>query len=150
MHAAVVEAVPAGAHRSLAEATEEGLAAVVEHVVFAGHVEYRQPVAFSICSASSNSSSRESCETSPVWMMKSGRRGSAFTFAIASRKVARASALGGLLKPMWLSLSWTKVNGLRGRAAQRRSYRLSSPIDCPIPPSNANSAPVPAHAMQLR
>ena len=42
VHAAMVEAVPAGPHRSLAEAVEEGLAAVrVEHVVLARNEENR-------------------------------------------------------------------------------------------------------------
>ena len=130
VHAAMVEAVPAGARDAFAEAVEERLAAVgVEHVVLAGDEEHRQARSPSASGRRRRTrSSRESCETSPVWMMKSGWTGSAFTLAIASRKVARASALGGLLKPMWLSLSWTKVNGLPwcGEAAQRARRRARS------------------------
>ena len=42
VHAALVEAVPAGALRALAESLQVALAVVFEHVVLAGHVEHRQ------------------------------------------------------------------------------------------------------------
>src|SRR5690242_2879647 len=47
MHAAMVEAVPAGTLAALAEAAKERLAAVrVEHVMLARHEEHRQPKLF--------------------------------------------------------------------------------------------------------
>jgi len=51
---------------------------------------------------------------------------------------------------MWLSLSWTKVNGfVEGRRAGDATA-ASRPIELAIPPLKANSAPVPAHAMHFR
>jgi hypothetical protein len=93
----------------------------------------------------------DSCETSPVWMMKSGWIGSALTFAIASRKVARASALGGLLKPMWLSLSCRKVNACAAAVPRNGAAKAASnPREAGTPEFRANKAPVPAHAMHFK
>ena len=93
---------------------------------------------------------RESCETSPVWMMKSGRTGSAWTLAIASRKVARASALGGLLKPIWLSLSWTKLNGAAARLADGRGNGAveADRAGDPAVEGEQGARPRPGHALE--
>ena len=83
-------------------------------------------------------------------MTKSGWCGSAFTLAIASRKVARASALGGLLKPMWLSLSWTKVNGFGRARLERRGKRAVEPDRAadPAVEREQGAGPGPGHALQ--
>ena len=83
-------------------------------------------------------------------MTKSGRCGSAFTLAIASRNVARASAFGGLLKPIWLSLICAKVKGAAAECLTGAASAASSPIELPTPPLKANSAPVPAQAMHFK
>ena len=84
--------------------------------------------------------------TSPVWMMKSGLFGIAAILAIASRKVARASGLNGLEKPMWLSLTCTKLNG----AALRVAAPASSAIPAGTPPARVQTRPVPAQVMHFR
>src|SRR3954452_6950961 len=82
--------------------------------------------------------------------MKSGCSRSAFTLATASRKVARASALGGLLKPIWLSLICRNVKEAARDGRTGAASAASRPIELPTPPLNANNAPVPAHAMHFR
>jgi len=42
-------------------------------------------------------------------MMKSGVCGTEFILSTAARRVAVTSGLAGLLKPIWLSLIWTKL-----------------------------------------
>ncbi len=50
---------------------------------------------------------------SPVCNTSAGLCGSALTFATASCSVAVTSLFASLLKPMWLSLIWTKKMLLR-------------------------------------
>ncbi len=99
-----------------------------------------------IWSASSNSWSLDSWLTSPVWMMKSGCCGIARILAIASPKVALGSGFAALLKPMWLSLTCTKVKGFVPAGLASAASRL---IELANPPETLHTAPVPAQAMHL-
>src|SRR5580658_10735707 len=78
-------------------------------------------------------------------MMKSGLVGIAAILAMASRKVTRASGLNGLEKPMWLSLTWTKLNG----AARRVAAAASRPIAAGAPPASVQTRPAPAQLMHF-
>jgi hypothetical protein len=83
---------------------------------------------------------------SPVWIMKEGFAGKAFTLAIASVSVPLALGLAGLSKPMWLSLSWRKLKALDSSA-------LASPIrpvERGMPPASVHKMPVPAQVMHSR
>src|SRR5580704_3055712 len=79
-------------------------------------------------------------------MMKSGFFGIAAILAIASRRVARASGLNGLEKPMWLSLTWTKLNG----AVFTVAAAASRPIEAGMPPATVQTRPVPLQVMHFR
>src|SRR5689334_20249445 len=78
--------------------------------------------------------------------MKAGFDFTAFTLAIASRKVPSASGLAGLLKPMWVSLICRKVKP----DASAANASPSSPTDFGTPPDNAHRTPVPAQIMHSR
>ena len=101
------------------------------------------------CCAVSNSVGAESCVMSPVWSRKAGRVGSALMRSIDSRSVAVTSWFAALLKPMWLSLIWTK-----NRSPFATSVPMSRPrpsaVEVGMPPVIAQSMPVPAQAMHLR
>src|SRR3974390_3406129 len=102
-----------------------------------------------ILSASSNSAGFDRCEMSPVWIMKAGRAGSSFTCAIAPSSVPLAFGLGGLSKPMWLSLICRKVKPFTS-CAMASSI---SPTAAGTPPETVQSTPVPAqviHSSTLR
>src|SRR6516165_10319446 len=71
--------------------------------------------------------------------MKAGFDFTAFTLAIASRKVPSASGLAGLLKPIWLSLICRKVKP----DASAANASPSSPTDFGTPPDNAQARPYP-------
>ena len=58
---------------------------------------------------------------SPVWRTNAGGVGSALILAMASRSVAVTSGFAALLKPMWLSLIWTKL---------RSAFRCSTSGSC--------------------
>jgi hypothetical protein len=106
MHAVVVEAVPAVAQRALAVAGEVGRAvALIQHVVLARHVEHGQSGLLEDLVGVVELLVAGQLADVAVCRMKAGCSGRALILAIASRKVARASGLGGLLKPMWLSLT---------------------------------------------
>ncbi len=83
---------------------------------------------------------------SPEWMMKSGWWGRALILAIASRNVTLASGLAGLAKPMWLSLTCTKVKALVLAGAAAAWSRV---IELASPPATLQTAPAPAQAMHL-
>jgi hypothetical protein len=58
----------------------------------------------------SNCSGSVRCVRSPVCNRNSGVFGNALMRMIASRVVPTTSVFAGLLKPMWLSLIWTKFS----------------------------------------
>src|SRR5271169_1941451 len=76
--------------------------------------------------------------------MNAGLPGIARTLSIAASRVARASGLAGLEKPMWLSEIWTKENPL--------SAALAEPMrrEAGTPPATVHRTPVPAQSMHLR
>ena len=59
---------------------------------------------------------------SPVCSRKSGGVGSALILSMATCSVAVTSGLASLLKPMWLSLIWTKLKS----ALHVRHVRLAA------------------------
>ena len=63
-----------------------------------------------ICCAVSNSAALADWVMSPVCSRKSGAPGRALILSMASFSVPVTSWLAALLKPMWLSLIWTKLN----------------------------------------
>src|SRR6266566_9101151 len=81
--------------------------------------------------------------------MKDGVLGSVLIFATASRKVAATSLFASLLKPMWLSLIWTKLRSAPAARAAASEARLRV-CDLRIPPDMVQRTPVPAQAMHLR
>src|SRR5437016_3958192 len=81
--------------------------------------------------------------------MKDGVLGSVLIFATASRKVAATSLFASLLKPMWLSLIWTKLRSAPAARAAASEARLRV-CDLRIPPVMVQRIPVPAQAMHLR
>jgi hypothetical protein len=84
---------------------------------------------------------------SPVWSTNAGRVGRARMAAIVSRRVASGSGLAGFLKPMWLSLTWTK---LRPPAAADVADRADdSRAEAGKPPPRVQTTPAPAHARHL-
>src|SRR5882762_8986350 len=83
--------------------------------------------------------------------MKDGVLGSALIFATASRKVAATSLFASLLKPMWLSLIWTKLRSAPApKAFGAASETRLRVCDLRIPPVMVQRTPVPAQAMHLR
>jgi len=83
---------------------------------------------------------------SPVCSMNSGATGKALILVTAACSVETTSGFAGLLKPMWLSLIWTKLNSPAACwcEASLRLYDLSTP------PWSTHRAPVPAQAMHFR
>src|SRR5438477_5371700 len=81
--------------------------------------------------------------------MKDGVLGSVLIFATASRKVAATSLFASLLKPIWLSLIWTKLRSAPAARAAASEGRLRV-CDLRIPPVMVQRTPVPAQAMHLR
>src|SRR6266567_6776564 len=81
--------------------------------------------------------------------MNDGALGSALIFATASRNVVATSLFASLLKPMWLSLIWTKLRSDPAARAAASENRLRV-CDLRIPPLMVQRTPVPAHAMHLR
>ena len=81
---------------------------------------------------------------SPVWMMKAGLPGMASTLSIAASKVAFASGLAGLEKPIWLSESWTKEKPPSAAFAEPISREAGTP------PATVQTTPVPAQSMHFR
>src|ERR1700719_539013 len=86
--------------------------------------------------------------TSPVCRIKSACCFDCETLilSMAAFSVAVTSVLAGLLKPMWLSLIWKKLN-------EPASAGLCVPAkrrDVGTPPMKVHSSPVPAHAIQVR
>src|SRR5882724_3440698 len=67
--------------------------------------------------------------------MKDGVLGSVLIFATASRKVAATSLFASLLKPMWLSLIWTKLRSAPAARAAASETRLRV-CDLRIPPGS--------------
>src|SRR5262249_5618314 len=90
---------------------------------------------------------------SPVCSSRAGCWGRALMRLTASRSVAVTSVFGGRLKPMWLSLIWTKRKSLVVAAAGCGSAlpALSSTgLQPRMPPLTVQNRPVPAQAMHLR
>src|SRR6202034_1260571 len=81
-------------------------------------------------------------------MMKSGLWSIALILLIAVCRVAVTSGLAGLLKPMWLSLIWTKVKS--PPLPPLRCAVLANARDDGMPPLIVQTSPVPAHAMHFR
>src|SRR5262245_22698199 len=98
-----------------------------------------------ISAAVSNSSAFDSCDTSPVWITSAGGFGSLAMRSSAACSVAFGSGFASLLKPMLLSLIWTKVNPSAG-AAFAALVRLNPRG---TPPTTLHTMPVPAQAMHL-
>src|SRR5579859_6756830 len=86
---------------------------------------------------------------SPVCRMKLGFTGSALILSTAAFNVAATSGLAGLLKPMWLSLIWTKLSSPRAcfPVSPESPLRL---YDLSTPPCITQKAPVPAQAMHFK
>ena len=80
---------------------------------------------------------------SPVWSRKAGLGESAAMRATAAVMVAAVSGLAGLLKPIWVSLIWTKVSPPVAAAASLSSKERGTP------PLTVQSRPAPAQAMQF-
>src|SRR5579872_591154 len=97
-----------------------------------------------ICSASSNWSAFAVWLMSPVWIRNAALSCIAATLSIAALRVARASGLAGLAKPMWLSEIWTKE--------KPPVPAFASPMrrEDGTPPATVQTTPVPAHSMHLR
>src|SRR5881396_3228066 len=81
--------------------------------------------------------------------MNDGALGSALILVTASRNVAATSLFASLLKPMWLSLIWTKLRSAPAARAAASEARLRV-CDLRIPPVMVQRTPVPAQAMHLR
>src|SRR5258707_132699 len=101
-----------------------------------------------ICSAVSNSSVFDRWVTSPVCSSIEGLVGNLAIRSSAACKVALGSGLASLLKPMWLSLIWTKVKSL--------PLAISAALAAPprpsargTPPLTVQTMPVPAQAMHF-
>ncbi len=101
-----------------------------------------KPVAVISWCAVSNCAGFERWVMSPVWIMKAGFRGSAFTWFSASASVSVVCGFAGLSKPRWLSLICAKVNALSAASA--------SPImrERGTPPTTVHTIAVPAQVMQ--
>ena len=97
----------------------------------------------------SNCSGSVRCVRSPVWSRNSGGFGNALMRMIASRVVPTTSVFAGLLKPMWLSLIWTKFS-----SAVAIAFRLfaswPNAVEVNSPPLIDQMTPVPAQAIHLR
>jgi hypothetical protein len=77
-----------------------------------------------------------------------GLAGMALIFATASRKVARASGLGSLAKPMWLSLTCRKVKGVTADFGAAMAW--SRLTELRTPPPTLQTRPVPAQPIHSR
>ncbi len=82
---------------------------------------------------------------SPVCSMKAGCGRRALIRSMARPSVPVTSVLAALLKPIWLSLIWTKLSPLVGGSAAS-----AAPIsrERGTPPAIVQSTPVPTQAMQ--
>src|ERR1700737_2446046 len=81
--------------------------------------------------------------------MNSGTFGKPLIRAIASRSVPTTSVFAGLLKPMWLSLIWTKFMSAVA-IWDEFSAACANVAELRIPPLIVQTIPVPAHAMHFR
>ena len=84
---------------------------------------------------------------SPVCSMKAGFGRRASIRSSASRSVPVTSVLAALLKPIWLSLIWTK---LRPPADGSAASAVPMSREPGTPPVIVQRAPVPTQAMQPR
>src|SRR5579864_8440003 len=78
-------------------------------------------------------------------MINSGVFGSALILSTVACSVPVTSGLAGLLKPMWLSLIWTKLKSPFPPCASFPKAR-----ELGTPPVMVQMTPVPAQAMQCR
>jgi hypothetical protein len=126
----------------LAVAFEEQLAAaVVEHVVLAGDVEDGHAGFLeNLVGVIEFLGPRQVADVAGV-QMKAGLFAMSRMRWAASRKVTRASGLGSLLKPMWLSLTWTKV---RGWTPLAMAWPAPSRVEVATPPPRVQTTPPPA------
>src|SRR5437870_2247082 len=83
--------------------------------------------ALRIPEAVSNSAGFERWVTSPVWSSIAGCFGNLVMRSSAACKVAFGSGLASLLKPIWLSLIWTKVNPSRAGEPGRGNGEAHEP-----------------------
>src|SRR6266700_7374980 len=103
----------------------------------------------SICLTVSNCSGVDVCVRSPVCMTNAGREGRALICWMDRSNVPVTSWLAAPLKPMWLSLIWTKYRSfVLGPAACWPPPPIPHPLS--RPPVTVQATPVPAQAMHLR
>src|SRR5258708_39893058 len=82
--------------------------------------------------------------------MKEGATGSALILSIAAFRVATTSVLAGLLKPMWLSLIWTKLKSPCAAAAAPASERRVGGEGGRPPPLGTAEGSLPRPAPHLK
>src|SRR3954453_7524714 len=98
-----------------------------------------------ICSAASNWSGRGGWVTAPGGVMKAASPFCLFTSAIAAARVPGVSVLGAFLKPIWLSLIWTKLSARPGAAVAALAGLIR--LERGTPPATVQSTPAPAQTM---
>ncbi len=103
---------------------------------------------FKISATASNSSGFDRCVRSPVCSRKAGASGRALSLSTAILSVPATSWFGALLKPMWLSLIWTKVKSPVAAPAPAALLPLSN-RDARTPPPRVKATPAPTQAMHL-
>src|SRR5215469_16369654 len=100
-----------------------------------------------ISKAVSNSSGLERWVMSPVWMRKAGFGDSAAMRSTAALMVALVSGLAGLLKPIWVSLIWTKVRPSVAAEAGARHAAAHGPHEAGARPGAAAQKAAPVHSI---